>query len=238
MINLLEIKKDKQKYLLVTNIETLSVYEEVLIEFSLLSKRDIEEKRFEEIKKYATYINNYHIALKYLKRPRTKKELSNYLKKQDIFDIRIIENLEKKGFLNDKLYMEEYIQYQKNYNLKGPLLIKKGLNEKGIFDEFIYGDEEENIAKLTEKYLKNNKNKNTKALNQGLFIHLANKGYHPIYTNYEGNDLETIKKDFQKILAKYEKKYEGYILKQKIYASLLNKGYASSLINTYLSKLN
>ena len=34
-----------------------------------------------------------------------------------------------------------------------------------------------------------------------------------------------LSRDYEKIKSRYEKKYEGYQLKQKIYAALTNKGY-------------
>jgi len=38
-------------------------------------------------------------------------------------------------------------------------------------------------------------------------------------------EIDLLKKDYEKIKNRYEKKYEGYQLKQKIYAALTNKGY-------------
>ena len=38
-------------------------------------------------------------------------------------------------------------------------------------------------------------------------------------------EQDLLKKDYEKIKNRYKKKYEGYQLKQKIYAALINKGY-------------
>ena len=46
-----------------------------------------------------------------------------------------------------------------------------------------------------------------------------------IHIDNKEEDKLKLKKDYQKIYTKLKKKYEGYELKQKIIATLINKGY-------------
>ena len=140
------------------------------------------------------------------------------------------------GLLNDKLYMEMYVDYQSRINLKGPKLIKKELELKGINMDFEYPNYDENINKLINKFIKNNKDKPTKMLNYSLNNYLITKGYDKTNEYFYNDDEALIQSDIDKLLIK-NKKLEGYKLKTKLYSSLVNKGYDSSLINEYLDKL-
>lgn len=236
MKKILDIKKKKDKYIITFEGETIEVFEEVIIEFMLLKKRDLELDEYNKLIKYKNYIDSLHLAINYLKKPRTIKEVRIYLKNNKCYDEKIIKKLLDMGLLNDKLYMEMYVDYQSRINLKGPKLIKKELELKGINMDFEYPNYDENINKLINKFIKNNKDKTTKMLNYSLNNYLITKGYDKINEYFYNDDEALIQSDIDKLLIK-NKKLEGYKLKIKLYSSLVNKGYDSSLINEYLDKL-
>ena len=236
MVELIDIKKKKNKYIIEMKDEEIEVFEEVIIKFMLLKKRDLEDNEFKELLKYKKYTDTLHLAIDYLKKPRTLLEVKKYLRSIKSYDEEVIKKLLDMGLINDKLYMNMYVDYQSRINLKGPKLIKKELEMKGINLDFEYPNYEENINKLINKYIKNNSDKPSKMLNYGLNNYLITKGYDKVDDYFYNDDSELIKKDIDKLLIKY-KKLEGYSLRMKLYSSLINKGYDSSLINEYLDKL-
>ena len=236
MIKLLDIKKKKNKYILVFENEELEVFEEVIIKFMLLKKQEIDESAYKEILLYKKYVDALHLSIDYLKKPRTTYETKKYLKELDLYDKKIIDKLLDMNLLNDELYTNMYVDYQSRINLKGPKLIKKELELKGVFLDFDYPNYEENINKVIDKYLKNNKDKPTKMLNYNLNKYLISKGYDKTDNYYYNDDESLIEADIEKLLNK-NKRIDKSKLRIKLYQSLINKGYDSSLINDYLSKL-
>ena len=110
------------------------------------------------------------------------------------------------------------------------------LEIKGVHLDFEYPNYDENIKKLIDRYLKNNKDKATKMLNYGLNNYLITKGYDRIDEYFYNDDSELIERDIEKLLIK-NKKLDKSKLRMKLYSSLISKGYDSSLINEYLDKL-
>lgn len=236
MVSIKNIEKKKNKYVIEFSDSSIEVFEEVIIKFMLLKKRDLELDEYNELLKYSKYVDTLHLCITYLKKPHTILETKNYLKKLNLYDKEIIKKLLDMGLLNDKLYMDLYVDYQSRINLKGPKLIKKELELKGINDDFTYPNYEENINKLIDRYLKNNKDKPTKMLNYSLNNYLITKGYDKTDNYYYNDDNELIKKDIDKLLIK-NKKLDKNKLRMKLYSSLITKGYESSLINEYLNDI-
>ncbi len=236
MKKILDIKKKKNKYIICFEDYELEVFEEVIIKFMLLKKRDLELDEYNELIKYNKYVDSLHLAINYLKKPRTVYETKKYLKDNNCYDESIIKKLLDMGLLNDRLYTDMYVDYQARINLKGPKLIKKELEIKGVHLDFEYPNYEENVKKLINKFIKNNKDKPTKMLNLALNNFLIIKGYDKTDEYFYNDDESLIENDIEKLMNK-NKKLEGNKLKMKLYSSLINKGYDSSLINEYLQKL-
>lgn len=236
MIEIIDIKKKGNKYIIVFKDEELEVYEDVLIKLMLLKKRDITSEEYSELLKLKKYYDSLNLAIKYLHKPRTTYEVKKYLLDLKCYDKEIINKLLDMGLLNDRLYTDMYVDYQSRINLKGPKLIKKELEIKGVHLDFEYPNYDENIKKLIDRYLKNNKDKATKMLNYGLNNYLITKGYDRIDEYFYNDDSELIERDIEKLLIK-NKKLDKSKLRMKLYSSLISKGYDSSLINEYLDKL-
>ena len=89
----------------------------------------------------------------YLKyRPRTEKEIYQYLykkskkyklKQQDIFEI--INELKKRGYLNDSKFIEWFVDKRIRSKPKAAFIIKSELRGLGIDDELIRNYFEENV---------------------------------------------------------------------------------------------
>ena len=232
----LDIKKKGNKYFVILEDEEIEVYEDVLIKLMLLKKRDITSDEYKELIRLKKYYDTLNLAIKYLHKPRTIYEVKKYLMDLKCYDKEIINKLLDMGLLNDRLYTDMYVDYQARINLKGPKLIKKELEIKGVHLDFEYTYYEENIHKLIDRYLKNNKDKPTKKLNYDLNNYLITKGYDKIDEYFYNDDESLIENDIEKLLIK-NKKLDKSKLRMKLYSSLLKKGYDSSLINEYLDKL-
>ena len=232
----LDIKKKGNKYFVILEDEEIEVYEDVLIKLMLLKKRDITNDENTELIRLKKYYDTLNLVIKYLHKPRTIFEVKKYLMDLKCYDKEIINKLLDMGLLNDRSYTDMYVDYQARINLKGPKLIKKELEIKGVHLDFEYTYYEENIHKLIDRYLKNNKDKPTKKLNYDLNNYLITKGYDKIDEYFYNDDESLIENDIEKLLIK-NKKLDKSKLRMKLYSSLLNKGYDSSLINEYLDKL-
>ena len=232
----LDIKKKGNKYFVILEDEEIEVYEDVLIKLMLLKKRDITNDEYKELIRLKKYYDTLNLVIKYLHKPRTIFEVKKYLMDLKCYDKEIINKLLDMGLLNDRSYTDMYVDYQARINLKGPKLIKKELEIKGVHLDFEYTYYEENIHKLIDRYLKNNKDKPTKKLNYDLNNYLITKGYDKIDEYFYNDDESLIENDIEKLLIK-NKKLDKSKLRMKLYSSLLNKGYDSSLINEYLDKL-
>ena len=135
----MEIKKyvkDKgNKYKIYIDDEIITLYDDVIVKYNLLSNKNIDNKRFNEITEYNDFLDGYYKSIKYInKKMRTEKEIEKYLKKIDINDNeinKIIKLLYKDGYLNKEIYMKAYINDQYNLTINGPIKVKKDLVNLG-----------------------------------------------------------------------------------------------------------
>lgn len=236
MIEIIDIKKKGNKYIIVFKDEEIEVYEDVLIKLMLLKKRDITKEEYNELLSLKKYYDALNLSIKYLHKPRTVYEVKKYLMDLKCYDKEIIKKLLDMGLLNDRIYTDMYVDYQARINLKGPKLIKKELEIKGVHLDFEYPNYDDNIKKLIDRFLKNNKDKPTKKLNYDLNNYLITKGYDKTDEYFYNDDESLIENDINKLYTR-NKKLDKSKLRVKLYSSLLNKGYESSLINEYLDKL-
>lgn len=175
--NLYEVSIDQTK---------VNLYDDIIIKYSLLLKKEIDKKDFDQIIKENDSLSAYYKSLKYINfKLRSEKEIYNYLKRlnfnaNDIFNT--IERLKKDGYLDNKLYLKSYLSDQINLTNNGPYKIKSSLVNLGFKEEEInvYLEEiddkiwKDKIKKIIVKRNKLNKKGNLKAKN---YVYLFNLGY-------------------------------------------------------------
>ena len=131
------IKKKSNIYEIILSDKTsLSFYDETIFRFNLLITEKINKDDLEKINHFNLQVEAYYKALNYIKKKlRTRMELYKKLKELK-YDENIIKNvlekLEKQKYLNDELYIKSYINDQINLTLKGPIKIKRELNNLGF----------------------------------------------------------------------------------------------------------
>lgn len=241
-------KIGSNKYKIYFDNESLIVYEDVILKYNLLYKKDIDNDLLIEINKENYKSSIYDVSIKYISvRMRSKKELEEYLKKKkyDQKDIEeTIKRLQSQDLLNDEKFAKSYINdklYLTNYGLTK---IKNDLLKLGV-EEYIINAIVNNIdlqvindklSKIIDKELKINSKLPTNKLNNKIINRCINLGYNyeDILNilndkNIEGNS--NIEYDYKKIYEKYKNKYDEYKLNAVIKSKLYQKGYTIDEIN-------
>jgi len=220
----------------------LLLYEDVILKYNLLIRKDIDEKLIIEMDKYNQECDVYYVALNSIKnRFRSVYELRGILIKKeypiDLIDKAIYKLLEQ-GYLNDRSYCKSFINNQMITTNNGPYKIIRELNEKkvdsNIIDEEIsvFDEEEQSvrIKKLIDKGIKSNHSRGGIVLKQKIYNDLKNLGYdisiiNSVISSYEfENDSNIAKKEYDKLYKKYSRKYSGDELKYKIREKMYLKG--------------
>ena len=247
-MKIVKYKKCRNKYnVYFDDGNYISLYEDIILKYSLLLKKEITDKDLESIKLDNTKEEIYDIALKYISiKMRSKKEIEAYLKKKEYSSSDIsntIDRLEKSGFINDDNYAKAYINDKFNLSNSGPNKIKKELLKQGIkediIDSYIYTIDEEEIYnkldRLIDKKIKTTKNCSGNILKQKVINYFINEGYNysDIEKVIEQKDLNVgdAKKEYEKLYNRYSKKYSGYELDMIIKQKLYQKGYNYDKIN-------
>lgn len=249
----LSVKKQKNKYIVETNVDKYSFTEDTIIKFSIFKGSELDEEKKQEIIKEEEINVLTNKAINYLGfQPRSESELRKYLlekvENNEVIEV-IIEKIKSLGYLDDEALANSFLDYVKR-NLKGPNVLRQKLILKSIDEELIdnvvrkYTEiEEENIIdslleKLVEKYKKHPKNKQ-KGL---IFQKLIRDGFTNELVNYKLYKLafidesdETLKKDLKNMLKRVSE--FDYQTRNKIISKLLSKGYEYNKIINALNNL-
>ncbi len=227
-------KKGKNKYEIIFDNSSLILYEDIILKYDLLIKKNIDEYLLDEIINENSYYDAYDRALSYIEvKLRTKREIEDYLSNKG-FDSKYIdyaiEKLDKAGLLNEEIYVNAYINDKVNLSLDGPFKIKNDLLnleiDENIINKYLYKISnkiwEDKIDKIINKKSSLMNNKSYYMFMNKLKNELYNKGYSKEMIedklsniNYESNAFE---KDFEKAIKKYDDK-------NKIISFLIRKGY-------------
>ena len=220
----------------------LVLYEDVILKYELLLKKEIKEEEILEIEKFNQECDVYYVALNSIK-SRFKSIYDTrcfLLKKEYPIDLveSAIEKLIKQGYLNDRSFAKSYINNQIITTSKGPkkiereLLLKK-VNSDIILEELSAYEEDiqlNKIDKLVNKMLKSNHSRGGNVLKNKIIMDLNILGYeneqiYKVLNNYSFNDFSDIaKKEYDKLYKRLSKKYEGKELEFKIKEKLYQKG--------------
>ncbi|WP_019775690.1 recombination regulator RecX [Streptococcus sobrinus] len=250
-----KIEKKKRLYLLeLDSKEKLYITEDTIVHFMLSKDKMITNEELNEIQTFAQFSYGKNLALYFLSfKPRTEKEVKDYLYNHDIegkMIPQILSDLKKDKWIDDHRYAEAYINQNLDNGDKGPYvlrqkLIQKGIS-KGIIEETLINQDFSHIAskagqKLYKKYTGRYP---TKAIKDKIQQNLLNKGFDyqtakevleelAIEKDQE-DDMDLIFRELDKLFPRYQKKYQGYDLKQHLLQSLARKGYDFSDITSAL----
>lgn len=253
-MKILKYKKGKKnEYKILTDDGEYVLYDDIIVKYELLLKKEINKKEWDNIIKENNLLKAYYDSLKLISmKLRTAKELKNLLGKKKYLAKEIeyaIDRLESEGYLNHQIYIEAYIHDALTLKLVGERKIRSELEKLGFkideinkylskIDPSIY---QEKIKKYILKKLKTNK-KSVSEFKRKIMLDLINKGFNrediEVFLNtleIEENTQE-IEKIINRLYNKYMNKYDLYTTKNKIRQYLYSKGYANIDIDEYIKR--
>lgn len=225
------------KYKIYTDTEEYIIYEDIIVKYNILLKKDITKEELDLYLKENTYYEALYKSIKYIGiKMRSKKEIIKYLSKsydKELID-KIITYLDNNNLINEKEYVKAYINDSINLKNIGPLKIEKELINMDINKDIINSllsiytkdIELDKIDKLIKKEIKLNKNKSLYMLKTKIMYNLINLGFHKEYIDLLLNDISINDKDiykreydklYKKLCNKYSEEKLDYIIKQKLY---------------------
>ena len=182
-------KRNGQYELQLDSGKELSLYEEVILKFELLLKKNIDEGDLEQILLSNQEYDVYYVALKSLKsRFKSVKELRISLLKKEYpqeYVEKAIQKLLSQGYLDDRSFAKAYINQQMITTSKGPRKIEKELLDKGVSSDIIFSEisvftkEEQlpKIEKVASRLLKSNRSRGGAVLKRKIVHDLQVLGY-------------------------------------------------------------
>ncbi len=233
--------KDNKYKLKIDGVDIIT-YDDVILNYNILYKKDIDDFLYNTIIKETSYYDIYNKALKYaLKRVRSLKEMREYLDKEGLEDSsvgKILAKLVDLNIVNDLMYVRSYINDKVLLSNDGINKIRKHLIDSDIDIAII--DEEiskidsniikEKLNKLVLKKINSNHKYSNKDLIQRIINDCINLGYDKedildIINNNLKDDYELLIKEYNKQYNKLSKKYSGVELEYKLKQKLYSKGF-------------
>lgn len=238
------VKYLKEKVTLKLKDESrIEMPKEVFSSFYLYKGKILSDKEIKEIEKESRIFELY----KYARKISTKRVYSEhkmreklYLKTSNTIEVNeVINRLKKNGLINDSEFVKEYVEYANNKNIGKNKIIAK-LVEKGVFkgeidkihfnEKLEYKKARTYLAKLDEKYDKYNyQAKKEQAIqflvSQGFDVNVARDIASDLSAPKHKDEVKKLEADFDKAIRQYKTKYSGREYKDKVFQSLLRKGY-------------
>lgn len=246
-MQILKWKKEKKNLYtaFLNNHSEILIYEELVLKYDLLLKKNISDKELEKIKKENSLLEGYYEVLKYLTRKmRSRKEVDDFLKRKEYSkECRdfVLGKLEKEGYVNDQKFLEAFLHDQLSLTLNGPVKIKKELEKLGILDYSLLNEIsdkvwQERILKIVKKREGIQKKESEKLFKKKLIMYIYAYGYsmsmiESILENYSIEiDENVLLKEKEKYLKKLSSKYDGNNLIWQVKRKLYQRGYSSEEI--------
>ena len=242
--------KDDKYIITFENDEIIETFDDVILKYRLLPKKDVDIKLFTNIELDTNIDKTYFKVVKMVsKKMKSKKEISDYIDSLEINDYEkniIIDKLITNKIIDDLRFAKAYAFDRFNLSSDGVNLIRKKLIDFGIesnyIEEALDTIKEIDVLNKLDRLMKKKISYNTKysdyILKQKVYEYFINLGYdsNDIINSFEKNKLEnnTIEKSYLKIIKKLSKKYSGEELELNIRKKLYSLGYNNDEINSVL----
>ncbi|GGF79756.1 regulatory protein RecX [Paenibacillus albidus] len=142
-------KKSDHRYIIHFGTYNLTVHEDVMIKYRMISGRSFTKADLEEIVVADERQRGYVEGLRYLERkPRTAMELTRRLRQKEIGETiiaEVIQRLQEERLIDDPLYAKQWTEQRIMNQRKGKMWIRQELREKGI-DKTIISEALEEIT--------------------------------------------------------------------------------------------
>ena len=267
-------KKDKSRYsVYLDDSFWLGVSEGTLIKFNLAKGQTLTPEECQTIRDYEQEESLYLRAIRHLSRAlKSSGEVYDYLKAQalkqaDLDSLeakedflaelepylgRVIGRLVSQGYLDDALYGRSLVLTEARVGRKGPQLIGRKLQDKGLtasqiaqaLEAYELDLLEENIQTLIEKFYKSQRRLPAGQLKRKVQEHLLTKGYslamiQPYLEDCQpeadlDHEADLVDQAASKARRQLSRRHEGKALILKIKESLYRKGFDLDLVNQWL----
>ncbi len=241
------IKKGKKYLVYFDNYEEeVILNEDKLVEFRIIQNAIYSNTEFKKIIKGEKEVKYYEKVINYINfKPRTKKEVEEYLKNLEATESQIknlVKKLENISYINDERYTESFVsEYIRKK--KGRKYIEQTLEQKGIekelalkcLDNYSKEKEIENAYDVANKYAKTISKNPVKKQRIQINNKLISEGYQYDVVNKIIYNIELIDNSKYLLEKEYEKLKDKEIDKNKIIQKLLTKGFEYSDIREILN---
>ncbi|WP_303965742.1 recombination regulator RecX [Sporosarcina ureae] len=252
-------KRDSERYnIFLDDQYAFSVHETVLVKFELTKGMELDDWSTDEIV-YSDQIEKaFNRALHFLSfRMRSEMEVKKKLLEKEYGEAVVLEaivKLKRLGFLNDEAFSEALVRTEKNSTLKGPRAIQQSLYKKGIpkelqtqaLEEYTMEDQMANAMKLAEKTMRSNSSQPPAQVKQKIQNTLARKGfsYQQISEVLSNLTIERDEEEWSDITSafgekawrRYQSKYSGSDLRQRVKQSMYQKGIPLGQIDQFIEQ--
>lgn len=240
-------KVGKNKYKIIFDNTDLTLYEDVILKYDLLIRKEVNLDLIDKIIEENKYEDAFETSVSYIEvKMRNKKEIIDYLRKKEFNESHInyaVDKLNKLNLLNEKRYIEAFINDKVNLTLDGPFKIRKALldfdfsendidNYLKTFSSDIWKSK---LNKIINKKKSLMKNKSYTMFINKLKLDLYNMGYDKYMIDNLLMNIEYSSNAIDKEIEKAKKKFKND--RNKIISSLLRKGYSYEEINSKLKEL-
>lgn len=228
------------------------IYDDIILKHELLLDRKIDKKKLELILKENAMQDAYFKAIKFLNiKMRTKLEIERYLKRNAFGDEEInfaTNRLKEEGAIDDKKYVDAFINDSILLTLDGPKKMKVSLGKLGIGDNLIDPVLEqipnstwiERIEKVLAKRAKINKDSEkmfkNKVSNALSMLGYSSELIRPIVEDFKIDTTESFLRDADKVYLKLDGKYNKTEVELRFKAKMYAKGYDGDAISDYLKR--
>lgn len=243
-MRILKYKKlNNNKYLVDFDNGSVELYEEVILKYELLLKREIDFDCYHLLLDDNRYWECYYKIISYIKiRSRSVFEVRQKLIRDGYLEDDIdnsINKLQDQGYLDDKMYANSFFNSQIVTTFRGPKRIGDELRKRGIDDNVIVGvidlyDDDlqyQKVSKIISKMVKSNRSKSNSLLKKKLYTDLLGEGFsreiidRVIEEQDFGDEKNIYDREYEKIRRKLSKKYDGYELERKIKEQMMRRGF-------------
>ncbi len=247
-------KLKSNKYEVVIDDIKVKLYDDVIVKFQLLRKKELTIEEFEEITEYNDRLEAYYKSLRYITRKlRSEKEIWKLLDKDFSKEIikETIERLKSDGYLNEELFLKSYINDQINFGTYGPNKVKDDLIKLG-FSEEVANERVNNISddiwldkisKIINRRVSSNRTYGVYKLKEKIVYDLSRMGFYKwmiedVLDGYTlSTDISVVRKEYMKLYNKLSKKLEGSDLDYQIRMKLFQKGFTTEEIEAIKKEL-
>ncbi len=247
------IKKGKKNtYILTIDKKKFVLYDDLIVKYCLLPKKELTIKELESIQKENNNLEAYYVALKLIaNRLRTKKEIKNSLSKKEFPASSIqnaIEKLEKEGYIKEENYIKAYLNDAFHFSNDGPYKIKRKLVDLGNSEEKIENElnnisKKDWLQKLEKLFSKKATSNHKEGINKWrpkCEMYFYNLGYPKDWIEEISQkqvweeQKNLIEKEYNKLYQKWSRKLRGEELKFQLKRKLYEKGFTKEQIQQLL----